>query len=148
MRIVRLEFPHVRLLALSMAYDAASVREVLNAGAAGYLLKNTLGPKLCTAIRRVAAGHSYFFPEVAAMLLDQWPLLVRLAHNQPVLLTPRELEIRQLIAQEKSNLDIAAQLFISERTVETHRKNIFTKTGCKSVVGLLQYNLRHKMLRL
>ena len=147
-RLVRLEFPHVRLLALSMAYDAASVREVLDAGAAGYLLKNTLGPELCTAIRRVAAGHSYFCPEVAAMLLDQWPLHVRQAHNQPALLTPRELEILHLIAQEKSNLDIAAQLFISERTVETHRKNIFTKTGCKSVVGLLQYALRHKLLTL
>ena len=98
-RLVRLEFPHVRLLALSMAYDVASVRDVLDAGAAGYLLKNALGPELCTAIRRVAAGHSYFCPEVAAMLLDQFPSPARQAHNQPALLTPRELEILHLIAQ-------------------------------------------------
>ena len=134
-RFIRLEFPHVRLLALSMAYDAVSVQEVLDAGAAGYMLKNVLGPELSTAIRRVAAGHTYFCPEVAA-------------HNQPALLTSRELEILHLIAEEKLNLHIADQLHISERTVETHRKNIFTKTGCKSVVGLLQYALRHKLLKL
>lgn len=147
-RFIRLEFPHVRLLALSMAYDAVSVQEVLDAGAAGYMLKNVLGPELCTAIRRVAAGHTYFCPEVAAMLLDQLPLPARLAQNQPALLTSRELEILHLIAEEKLNLHIADQLHISERTVETHRKNIFTKTGCKSVVGLLQYALRHKLLKL
>ena len=147
-RFIRLEFPHVRLLALSMAFDEASVQEVLDAGAAGYLLKNVLGPELCTAIRRVAAGHSYFCSEVATMLLDQLLPPARLPQNQPVFLTPRETEILHLIAQEKLNLHIADQLHISERTVETHRKNIFTKTGCKSVVGLLQYALRHKLLEL
>lgn len=145
---IRQQFPRVRVLALSMAYDVASVQEVLAAGGAGYLLKNLLGPELGAAIRRVAAGHTYFSPEVATLLLDQLPRPAHPAAPLPPRLTPRETEILQLIAQEKSNLDIADQLYISERTVETHRKNIFTKTGCKSAVGLVQYALREKLIGL
>ncbi|GAA3973629.1 response regulator transcription factor [Hymenobacter antarcticus] len=143
---IREQFPRVRVLALSMAYDVASVQEVLAAGGVGYLLKNLLGPELVTAIRRVAAGNTYFSPEVASLLLDQLPRQAQPANVQAARLTPRETEILQLIAREKSNLDIADQLNISERTVETHRKNIFTKTGCKSAVGLVQYALREKLI--
>lgn len=143
---IRQQFPQVRVLALSMDYDVASVREVLAAGGAGYLLKNLLGPELSTAIRRVAAGNTYFSPEVATALLDQMPRAAHPADVQAARLTPRELEILGLIAREHSNLDIADQLHISERTVETHRKNIFTKTGCKSAVGLVQYALREKLI--
>lgn len=146
--LIRQQFPRVRVLALSMDYDLTSVQEVLAAGATGYLLKNLLGPELSTAIRRVAAGNTSFSPEVASLLLNQLPRPGHPAAPPAAHLTPREIEILHLIAREESNLRIADQLHISERTVETHRKNILTKTGCKSMVGLVQYALRQKLITL
>ena len=146
--LIRQQFPRVRVLALSMDYDLASVQEVLAAGGTGYLLKNLLGPELSTAIRRVAEGNTSFSPEVASLLLNQLPRPGHAATVPAVRLTPREIEILHLIAREEPNLRIADQLHISERTVETHRKNILTKTGCKSMVGLVQYALRQKLITL
>ena len=146
--LIRQQFPRVRVLALSMDYDLASVQEVLAAGGTGYLLKNLLGPELSTAIRRVAEGNTYFSPEVGSLLLNQLPRPGHPAAPPVAHLTPREIEILHLIAREESNLRIADQLHISERTVETHRKNILTKTGCKSMVGLVQYALRQKLITL
>ncbi|MBC6698036.1 response regulator [Hymenobacter puniceus] len=149
-RLIQGRHPTVRVLALSMCHDLASVTEVLEAGGVGYLLKNTSKAELSEAIRSVAAGSTFFSPEVGAMLLQnmQAPKNGRSsgAEDRPVVLTNREKEILQLIAREYSNHHIAAELFISERTVETHRKNILTKTGSKSVVGLIQYALRHKLI--
>lgn len=144
---IRLAHPQVKILALSMFHDHASVQEVLAAGGSGYLLKNTTGDELGTAIRRVAAGRTFFNAEVSATLLDHLEIpATRPQADRPVPLTTREKEILQLIAGEYSNADIAEKLFISERTVETHRKNIFTKTKSKSIVGLIQYALRHKLI--
>ena len=146
--LLRTEFPQVRVLVLSMFYDYDNVTAVLAAGAAGYLLKNTSKAELSQAIRAVAAGRTHFSQEVGSTLLQHLDLPAQRgpATPQPVELTAREREILQLVAQEKSNQVIAEDLFISERTVETHRKNILTKTGCKTVVGLIQYALKHKLI--
>ncbi|MDQ2773045.1 MAG: response regulator transcription factor [Bacteroidota bacterium] len=144
---IRAEFPTVRVLALSMFHDHASVTEVLAAGGLGYLLKNTSKAELSTAIADVAAGRTHFSREVGQTLLQHLGgAASRPAEDAEISLTTREREILRLVAAEKSNQDIAAALFISERTVETHRKNILTKTNCKSVVGLIQYAIRHKLL--
>lgn len=149
-RLIHGRRPDVRVLALSMFHDHASVTEMLDAGGAGYLLKNTSKTELSEAIRSVAAGSTFFSREVGAMLLQNIrPAASGRAHgsdDRPVELTGREKEILQLIAREFSNHDIAEQLFISERTVETHRRNILVKTSCKSVVGLIQYALRHRLI--
>ncbi|MCC2548066.1 response regulator transcription factor [Hymenobacter sp. BT175] len=148
-RAVRDAYPQVRIIALSMFHDHTSITEVLEAGGAGYLLKNTSKQELGDAIRRVAAGQTYFSPEVGSTLLQNLNVPAnrdRSGEDRPVELTAREREILQLIAQEYSNQHIAETLFISERTVETHRKNILTKTNSKSVVGLIQYALRHKLI--
>ena len=148
-RAVRERFPQVRVLALSMFHDHASVQEVLAAGGAGYLLKNTTAEELTTAVRRVAGGRTYFAPEVGATLLEHLDVpATRDVAERPVPLTTREREILQLIAGEYSNAAIAEKLFISERTVETHRKNIFTKTKSKSIIGLIQYALKHHLILL
>ncbi|WP_171025757.1 response regulator transcription factor [Hymenobacter jeollabukensis] len=148
-RAIREQFPQVRVLALSMFHDHASVQEVLGAGGSGYLLKNTTADELSTAIRRAAAGRTYFNAEVGATLLDHLDVPAnRDTSERPVPLTTREREILQLIAGEYSNAAIAEKLFISERTVETHRKNIFTKTKAKSIIGLIQYALKHKLILL
>ena len=97
----------------------------------------------------MAAGYTYFSAEVATLLLDQLP---RPAHPaDPARRAPHPRAKSKSCtssAREESNLRIADQLNISERTVETHRKNILTKTGCKSVVGLVQYALRQKLITL
>ncbi|MBF9140182.1 response regulator [Hymenobacter properus] len=147
-RHIRAGFPAVRVLALSMFHDHASVMEVLDAGGAGYLLKNATKAELSAAIANVAAGRTHFSQEVGQTLLQHLDVPAqRRGGAQPVAeLTTREREVLRLVAEEKSNQDIAAALFISERTVETHRKNILTKTSCKSVVGLIQYAIKHKLL--
>ena len=149
-RCIRAEFPAVRVLVLSMFHDHASVQQVLEAGGAGYLLKNTTRAALSQAIRDVAAGRTYFSPEVGQTLLANLGSAAGTRPSTdpapPMTLTTREREILQLVAQELSNHDIAETLFISERTVETHRKNMLAKTQSKSVVGLLRYALRHKLI--
>ncbi|AII50882.1 hypothetical protein N008_02660 [Hymenobacter sp. APR13] len=148
-RQIRSQRPDVRVLALSMFYDQASVTEVLEAGGAGYLLKNTSKAELSEAIRAVAAGNTFFSPEVGAMLLQNMQSSAKgrsAAAGHPAELTNREKEVLQLVAREFSNSHIAEQLFISERTVETHRRNILAKTNCKSMVGLIQYALRHRLI--
>jgi DNA-binding NarL/FixJ family response regulator len=148
-RQIHRQRPEVRVLALSMFYDHASVTEVLEAGGAGYLLKNISKAELSGAIRAVAAGNTFFSPEVGAMLLQNMQASAKkraTAAGQPAELTSREKEVLQLVAREFSNAHIAEQLFISERTVETHRRNILAKTNCKSVVGLIQYALRHRLI--
>ena len=144
---IRAEHPGVRVLALSMFHDHASVTQVLEAGGLGYLLKNTSKAELSAAIADVAAGRTHFSQEVGQTLLQNLDVPgQRNGMAAAVELTPREREILRLVAAEKSNQAIAEALFISERTVETHRKNILTKTNCKSVVGLIQYAIRHKLL--
>lgn len=135
----------VRVLVLSMDYDYALVREVLDAGGAGYLLKNTTREELSAAVRTVAAGRNFFSQEIGNALLQQ-PATTSTGAIVPANLTVREKEVLQLIAREYSNNHIAEELFISERTVETHRKNILVKTNSKSVIGLIQYALRHKLI--
>ncbi|WP_400191726.1 response regulator [Hymenobacter sp. B81] len=148
-RALRAQAPLVRVLALSMNHDPTSVAEVLAAGGAGYLLKSSSREELIEAIKQVGMGHTYFSREVGDALLQnlRLPGLGATEREEPpVELTAREREILQLIAFEYSNSHIAQKLFISERTVESHRKNILTKTKSKSIVGLIQYALRHKLI--
>ena len=146
-RAIRARWPEVRILVLSMFHDHATVAEVLEAGGAGYVLKTASRAELSTAIRQVAGGKNYFSPEVANTLLQNLQILAASPPpDQQHALTRREQEILQLIAREYSNLQIAEELFISERTVETHRRNLLAKTESKSVVGLIQYAIRHKLI--
>ncbi|QIL77427.1 MULTISPECIES: response regulator [Hymenobacter] len=141
---------NLRIVALSMFFDQASVTDVLNAGGCGYMLKS-LGPdELIHAIEQVASGHTYFSPEVGSMLLQNMELATLRPTptvGAPVPLTQREREVLELISKEYSNHHIAEKLFISERTVETHRKNILTKTNSKSIIGLIRYALRYKLIQ-
>jgi DNA-binding NarL/FixJ family response regulator len=149
LRLMQQQHPGVRAMALSVYYDYSSVTDVLEVGGWGYLLKNTSKKELIEAVRQVHAGHNYFSQEVGATLLQQFPRPASPADvrdERPAELTAREKEVLQLIAREIPSSRIAEQLFISERTVESHRKNLLAKTNSKSVVGLIQYALRHKLI--
>lgn len=138
-------YPTIKILALSMNGEATIVDELINqANISGYVLKNISQRELITAIQKIASGGIYFSDSILEDLAKLNSHRNRIV-QQPKL-TNREIEIIQLIEQEFSNKQIAEKLFISERTVETHRKNIFRKTATNSVIGLIKYAYEHKII--
>jgi DNA-binding NarL/FixJ family response regulator len=134
--------PHTAFIALSMFGERSHIREMIQAGVKGYILKNTGKEEMLRAIRTVALGKDFFSDEVQATLeAVQQPI------SEGVTLTDREIDIIECIAKELTNAEIARELFISERTVETHRKNIFRKTGTKSVLGLVKFAIDRGYIR-
>jgi DNA-binding NarL/FixJ family response regulator len=132
----------IKVAVLSMHDEASVVRNVLKEGIHGYLLKNIQQFELRNALKQIAMGYPYVSPEITKMLMTEL--------NQPEekseLLTDREREILRLIAKEYSNKQMAEKLFISERTVETHRKNIFRKTNTNTLVGLIKFAFEHNLV--
>lgn len=141
---VRKKFPEVKILALSMSGQGDIVNEMINdADISGYVLKNIGKNELITAIEKIAKGGIYFSE---AVLEELQRTQKRKKENEEAHLTGREIEIIRLIEKEYSNKEIAEALFISERTVETHRKNIFRKTATNSVIGLVKYAYEHRLI--
>lgn len=141
---VRKKFPSTKILALSMSGMGNTVDEMLNdADINGYVLKNISKAELEKAIRTIASGGQYFSDEVLTEL-ERFANIQK--DNTTAQLTIREIEIIRLIEKELSNREIADNLFISERTVETHRKNIFRKTQTNSLIGLIKYAYEHKLI--
>lgn len=131
----------IKLIVLSMHSEPVLVRDLLAEGINGYVLKQDSSLQLLQAVERVLAGKRYLSDDISEILIQQM--------NEPIVkneLTPREVEIIRLIAQENSTKQIAELLFISERTVETHRKNIIRKTGVGSLVGLVKYAYDRKLI--
>ena len=126
--------PQLKILVLSMHSELYIVKEVLKAGVNGYMLKRDPQSELATALAAIADDQVYVSAEINRLLLADIN-----KPNPTELLTSREKEVLKLITKEYSNRQIAEALFIGERTVETHRKNVFRKTGAKSLVGLIKY---------
>lgn len=142
-KIVKQKYPAVKILALSMSGQGEMVSEMIeHADISGYILKNVSQAELIAAIGKIAAGGIYFSEEV----LDELSKYKPVESPSTQSLTAREIEIIKLIEKDMGNKEIAALLFISERTVETHRKNIFRKAGVNSVVGLIKYAYDHKIV--
>lgn len=141
---VHKQFPSIKILALSMSGQGDVVNEMINdADISGYVLKNIGKNELVTAIEKIAGGGIYFSETVLEELKKT---AGRRKENEEAHLTDREVEIIRLIEKEYSNKQIAETLFISERTVETHRKNIFRKTATNSVIGLVKYAYEHRLI--
>jgi two-component system nitrate/nitrite response regulator NarL len=143
-REVRKLFPKVKILALSMSGQGDVVNEMIrDADISGYVLKNIGKKELIAAIEKIANGGIYFSE---AVLEEMDRTDIRNREKEEARLTAREIEIIRLIEKEYSNRLIAETLFISERTVETHRKNIFRKTNTNSVIGLVKFAYEHKLI--
>ncbi|RYD90219.1 MAG: response regulator transcription factor, partial [Sphingobacteriales bacterium] len=140
-RQVRKAFPQIKVLALSMFGDTQVIAEMVDAGVSGYILKNTGKQELLEALNRLAAGQNYFGQDITLQLTRSY----KQGHEESRL-TDREIEIIRMIEKDLNNKQIATQLFISERTVETHRKNILRKTSTQTVVGLLKYAYERKII--
>ena len=140
-------YPHTKVIALSMYGDTSHVNDMIEAGVLGYINKNVSNKELLEALNRVQEGRKYFSDEVADTILRSInDHTKRKQEEEKVNLTEREKEIIKLIANEYSNAQIGDELFISERTVETHRKNIYRKTNTTSIVGLIKWLYENKIV--
>lgn len=142
--------PRMNVLILSMYADENYVVQVLRAGARGYLLKDTAEEDLIDAVRSVAAGTPFFSPKIARLLVGDSMQRLRneAASDTYELLTPREREVLQLIAEGKSNKEVAQHLFVSPTTVETHRARIMDKLDLHSTAEIVLYAVRKGIVRL
>ncbi len=150
-RVLREKQPDAKIIALTMHDDFSYVKNMIKSGAHGYILKAANIQELIQAIKTVSVGEKYLGKDIKKILFDKIESLESLdaaIREEKELLTPREKEILALIAQDHSNAWIAEKLFISERTVETHRKNIISKTGVNSGIGLVRYAFEHNIISL
>jgi len=133
----------VKVIILSMHNEAGMIKSLMNIGANGYLLKSSSQDELINAIRKVAGGYQYFSTEVTLSLLNKTQNSFQDSNPQIELLTDRETEIIQLIAEGFSNKEIGNKLFISHRTVDTHRTNIMKKLNVSNIAGLISYAIKN-----
>lgn len=132
-KAARIAQPDIKIIVLSMHDDPAVVKELLRSGVSGYILKKDTYKNLTDALQKVMEGKRFLSDEVAELLINLPE------EEERGVLTSREIEILKLITKEFNSRQIAEVLFISERTVETHRKNILKKTGATNLVGLVKY---------
>jgi len=139
--------PDTRILILSMHESEQIVREVLQAGAQGYLLKSDAGRELVKAIEALLDNKTYFTSSVAQMVLQGFLTApAEETREDGGRLSPREREIVQLLAEGRSNKEVAAALGISVKTAETHRARVMQKMGFHSITELVRYAIRNRMI--
>lgn len=147
-KVVLRRWPKVKVLTLSMMSDNQHIKQMMGAGASGYVLKNCSEKELKNAIKTVYEGDTYYSSEVTEVVMSN------LMRNKPTKtshlvvdmpLTEREKEVLELIIKEYSNQEIADKLFISPRTVDAHKRNLLEKTGSKNIAGLVMYAINNQL---
>lgn len=137
---IRAEVPETKIVVLTMQREPAFARQALQSGALGYVVKDAADAELVAAVRAAAAGERYINPKLGARLIAM-P-----ADARPGDLSPRELEIVRLITLGHTNPEIAAQLFLSIRTIESHRSHIHQKLRISTRAELVQFALEHRLI--
>ena len=137
----RAEFPETQIVVLTMQNEPAYARQALGAGALGYVLKEAAEAELVLAIRAAADGESYLNPRLGARVAAEPPA------GAPDGLSEREVEVLRMVALGHTNNEIAEQLFLSVRTVETHRAHIQQKLRLDSRAALVRYALDHRLVK-
>lgn len=146
-RKIRAAFPSIEVIALSMFNDESLVTDMIEAGANGYLLKNTNKEELILAVQTVHDGGNYYSAETSMKLAGLIARARRKPEKHHEEFSVRETEILQLICEQLSTKEIAAQLNISVRTVEGHRENIQRKAGARNMIGVVIYAISHNMYK-
>lgn len=145
------KYPDLKILGLTMFEDSSHIMSMMKAGAKGYILKDSALEEIIEAIRTICSGETYFSKEVSSVLMQSFMKSKeeeKLQQEANVELTPREVEIIKLIADEFTNQEIAERLFISQRTVDTHRRNLIQKLNAKNTAGLVRYAIKHKLIKI
>ena len=146
-RQVRHRSPQTRIIVLSMHANEAYVLEALKNGATGYVLKDESHAALVSAVRAVSAGRRYLSPPLSERVIESFLSKTEAAGGDPYeTLTDREREVLHLAAEGRTNPEIADRLFISPRTVESHRAHLMQKLGLKTQTDLVRYALRRGIL--
>ncbi len=145
--LLKKEYPHIKVLVLSMHSESSYVMKMLELGASGYLLKDAGKHEMLTAIRTVASGNTYYSSEVSARLVEH---LTRKSaprkSNENIPLTSRELEVLKLIAEEYPNPKIPENRYNITRTGDTHRRNLIEKLKVKNTAGLVKFALQQGLI--
>lgn len=145
-RLIKEEFPDIKVLALTMLHEEEHIRRMIEAGASGYILKSSGTEEMRKAIETVLKGENYFSEDAKQSVMQD---LVgsggKKRSGDPTDLTDRELEVLELICREYTNPEIAEELYISVRTVDAHRRNLLQKTGARNTAGLVRYAMEHKL---
>jgi DNA-binding NarL/FixJ family response regulator len=142
--------PSSRVIILSMHSTSEHVFRALQAGASGYLLKESAGDELLAAVRRVAAGQRYLSQEISEVMMADYVRQREVAEAQSPLaiLSPREREILQLVVEGKSSAEIADILFLSPKTVGTYRSRLMQKLGIDDLTTLIKFAIQHGLISL
>jgi len=144
-QLIRKQWPEIAIIILSMHAEQGLVKNLIEIGANGYLLKNSSREEVVNAIHQVSGGERYFSTEVTLSLLKTGDA----GHNKSttIHLTDRESEILTLIAEGFTNKEIGDQLFISHRTVDTHRTNLMKKLEVNNLAGLISFALKNGFVK-
>jgi two-component system nitrate/nitrite response regulator NarL len=140
-KIIKQKHPVIGIIMLSMHDEPVIVREAIQSGIDAYILKKYSHQELLQAVQIVTKGGQFWSAEISRLLVKG------MAGEEAPVLTEREMEVLQLLAQELNSRQIAEKLFISERTVETHRKNMLRKAEATTTVGLIKFAYKQKLLQ-
>jgi len=143
---VKIKNPEIKIIVVSMQCDVSIVSKMLKAGADGFINKDTGKDELLTAINKVMGNEKYISPAISRNLFSFFSEKKNISPDNEKHLTAREIEIIKLIADGLTNQEIAAKLFLSIMTVDTHRKNMIAKLQLKNTASLVKYAFEHKLL--
>lgn len=141
-------YPNVKVLILSMFINEDYIFNSINAGAKGYLPKNTTAAELIEAVRKIFSGKEFFNKTVSDIMLKHYISKAKNPNDKEEALSKRELEILKLHAEGQNNKEIADNLFISVRTVESHKNHIMQKLKLKNPVDMVKYAIKNKIIEL
>lgn len=148
-RQIKAQYPAVRVLVLSMQSDRRFVAQMLGVGASGYLLKDCAFGELTRAIATVAGGQTYLSPGITSQVIRDYVRRINSGReSEEHFLTPREREVIQLLAEGRTTKEVASNLQISVKTVETHRMQIMAKLDVHSIAQLTKFAIREGLTRL
>lgn len=146
-KLIKEKYSDIKILALTMSNDDSHIRQMIQAGASGYIMKSAGRQELTNAIEEVMEGRHYFSDQATqSIMMDLIKNKGKSSSPEPIHITEREGEVLQLIVKEHTNQEIAEKLYISPRTVDAHRRNLLQKTGARNTAGLVKYAFKHGLI--
>ncbi|TYP92154.1 two component transcriptional regulator, LuxR family [Fodinibius salinus] len=145
-RQIKNEHPDIKVLALTMMGEDQHIRQMIEAGASGYILKSSDQIELIDAITSILNGQHYFSNDASQSVMMDLVESEPSEDADPTNITDREREVLELIVDEHTNQQIAEELYISVRTVDSHRRNLLQKTGAKNTAGLVTYAIKNNLV--